>query len=58
MINYDDQDKDHTASNAQGALAACDRALQSEMKHWINGKTYLNHGYDCIHSPVIEITES
>ena len=58
MINYDDPDKNRTTSNEQEALAACDRALQSEMKHWFNDKTYPNHGYDCIHSPVIEITES
>lgn len=58
MINYDDPDKDNTTSNEQEALAACDRALQSEMKHWFNDKTYPNYGYDCIHSPVIEITES
>ena len=57
MINYDDQDKDHTTLDIQEALKACAKALQPEMKHWLNGKTYPNYGYESIPVPVVEITE-
>ena len=57
MIDYGDRDKDHTTLDIQEALEACDRALQSEMENWLNGKTYPNYGHEGIPVPVVEITE-
>ena len=58
MIDYGDRDKDHTTLDIQEALEACDRALQSEMENWLNGKTYPNYGHEGICVPVFEIVES